>query len=99
MGTGSHLGEATLRMQTAQPRFRWRTAAMFVTVIVILGFVSMFNQGVRRLYYGGLAAAAAVALTVQYRRERALVSNRFLAVAVVTDWGKPLRSRSRFADA
>jgi hypothetical protein len=54
--------------------------------------------GVRRAYYGTLCAVAALAMIVRYRRERALVSNRLLVDAFVTDWGKPWRSRSRFVD-
>ena len=94
----SHVQDEAPRAQTAQPRFRWRIASAFAAVIVILGLVSYLNQGVRRAYYGTLCAVAALAMIVRYRRERALVSNRLLVDAFVTDWGKPLRSRSRFVD-
>ena len=99
MGTESHLGGAALRMQTARPTLRWRTVTVFLAVILILSFVSFVNHGVRRAYYGTLAGAATLALVVQYRRERALVTNRLQAIGVVTDSGKPLRSRSRFIDS
>ena len=98
MGTESHLGGAALRVQTAHPILRWRMVAVFVAVILILSFVSFVNHGVRRVYYGTLAGAATLALVMQYRRERALVTNRLQTTGVVTDWGKPLRSHSRFVD-
>jgi len=91
--------DATLRLQTVQPKFRWRTAAIFVPVVVILACLGFTTHGVYRAYYGGLSGLCALALTVQYRRERALVSNRLVAEAVVTHWGKSVRSRSRFAGA
>ena len=72
---------------------------MFVAVILILAAVSFYNRGVRRAYYGLLSAGAALAFIVQFSKERALVSNRLLAEAVVTEWGRPVRSRSRVMDA
>ncbi|HXJ04937.1 MAG TPA: hypothetical protein VNH65_07550 [Candidatus Acidoferrum sp.] len=95
----SRFADATLRLQTVQSKFRWRTAAIFVPVVVILAGLGFTTHGVYRAYYGGLSGLCAVALTVQYRRERALLGNRLLAAAVVTDWGKPLRSHSRFASS
>ena len=87
------------QLQTARATLRWRAVGVFVAVILILGAVSFYNRGVRRAYYGVLSAAAAVALTVQYSRERALIGNRLLAEGVVTDWGRPVRSRSRVVNA
>ncbi|SRR5579885_1024099 len=84
-----------LLVQTARATLRWRVVAVFVAVILILAMVSLYSSGVRRASYGLLAAAAALALIVQYSRESALVGNRLLADAVVTHWRRPLRSRSR----
>jgi len=88
-----------LSVQTARATLRWRVVAVFVAVIFILGMVSLYNSGVRRAYYGVLSAAAALALIVQYSRERAVVGNRLLAEAVVTAWRRPVRSRSRVVNA
>ena len=99
MGTGSYRGDVALRMQTASPKLRWRTVAVFLALILILSFVSFINDGIRRVYYGILAGGAALVLVVQYRKEQALVTNRLVTTGVVTDWGKPLRSRSRFVDS
>ena len=99
MGTESHLGGAALRVPTTRPRLRWRVVAMFAAVILILGTASFYNHGARRAYYVALSSGAALALAVQYSRERASVSNSLAAEAVVTDWGRPVRSRSRLLDA
>lgn len=88
-----------LLVQTARATLRWRTVAMFVAVIFILGIVSLHSRGERRAYYGILFAAAALALIVQYSRERALVGNRLLAEAAVTQWRTPVRSRWRVLNA
>lgn len=99
MSAGSHLESEMARVQTAKASLRWRALAVFIALIVALVFVAFINHEVRRIYYGALSAAAAVALIVQYSREHALVRNRLLTVAVVTDWGRPVRSRSRAVDA
>jgi hypothetical protein len=88
-----------LSVQTARATLRRRAVAVFVAVILILGIVSLYNHGVHRAYYGVLSAAAALALIVQYGRERAVASNRLLAEAVVTAWRRPVRSRSRVLNA
>lgn len=91
--------ETTLRLQTLQARFSWRTVVLFGAVILILAIVALKRQGVHSAYYGALSAIGALALIAEYRRERMLVSNRLLAVGVVTDVSKPLRSRSLFVNA
>ena len=83
----------------ARPSLRWRSVIIFFAVILILTVVSFLDRGVGRAYYGALAGAAALALAVQYRRETRLTTNRLLAIGVVTDCGKPLRSRFRFINA
>jgi len=88
-----------LWLQTLQPRFRWRTVFVFAAIICALVLVTIFKQGVSKVYYAALAAAAAVALTVQYRRERILVANRLLAIAVITEHRKPLQSQSRWLNS
>jgi len=44
------------------------------------------NSEPHRAFYGGLAAALAIAMVVQYRRESALVRNALSATAVVTSY-------------
>jgi hypothetical protein len=90
-----HSSNAGMRLQTLQPKFHLRFAAVFIVAIIILGFFSFTKHGVYRAYYGGIAGLAAAALTVQYGRERAIVHNRLSAVGIVTDYRLPLRSRSR----
>jgi hypothetical protein len=87
--------DASMRLQTIQPVFHPRIAAVFILAIVFLGFLSFTKHGVYRAYYGGIACLAAVALIVQYRRERTIVHNRLSAVGVVTESSIQLRSRSR----
>jgi hypothetical protein len=88
-----------LSVQTARAALRWRAVAVFIAVILILGMVSFYNRGVRRACYGVLSAAAALALIVQYSKERTVASNRLLAEAVVTNWRRPVCSRSRVVNA
>ena len=90
-----HSSDAGMWLQTLQPKFHLRIAAVFILAIVFLGFLSSTKHGVFRAYFGGLAGLAAVALIVQYRRERAVVHNRLSAVGVVTEYGTPSRTRSR----
>src|SRR5690348_889985 len=99
MPAESLANESFLRAQTARATLRWRAVGVFVAMILILAAVSFYNRGVRRAYYGFLSAGAALAFIVQFSKERALVSNRLVAEAVVTDWGRPVRSRSRAVDA
>lgn len=87
--------DASMRLQTLQPKFHLRFAAVFIVAIVFLGFLSFTKHRVFRAYYGGIACLAAVALIVQYCRERTIVHNRLSAVGVVTEYRIPLRSRSR----
>jgi hypothetical protein len=87
--------DASERLQTLQPKFHLRIAAVFILAIVFLGFLSFTTHGVYTAYYGGIACLAAVALIVQYCRERTIVHNRLSAVGVVTEYRIPLRSRSR----
>ena len=91
----SHSSDASMRLQTLQPKFHLRFAAVFILAIVFLGFLGFTKHGVYRAYFGGLACLAAAALIVQYRRERAIVHNRLSAVGVVTDYRIPLRSGPR----
>ena len=93
MSETSRLADA---IQTARPRLRWRTFVVFAVIILVLVPAAVFNHSVSRYYFGALAGAAALALTVQYRRERVLVANRLLAIAVITEHRKPLQSRSRW---
>jgi hypothetical protein len=87
--------DASARLQTLQPKFHLRTAAIFILAVAVLGYLGFAKRGVYRTYYGGLAALGAVALIVQYRRERAIVHNRLSAVGLVTDYRTPLKSRCR----
>jgi hypothetical protein len=86
---------ASARLQTLQPRFHLRIAAIFILAIVFLGFLSFTKRGVYRAYYGGLSGLAAAALIVQYCRERTIVHNRLSAVGAVTHYRIPLRSGPR----
>lgn len=90
-----HSSDASMRLQTLQPKFHLRAVAVFILAIVILSYVGVRRHGVFRAYYGGIACLAAVALIVQYRRERTIVHNRLSAVGVVTEYSIPLRSKSR----
>jgi hypothetical protein len=96
MSDNSQFTDAALWLQTLQPRFRWRTVFVFAAIICALVLTTIFKHGASKAYYAVLATAAALALTVQYRRERILVANRLLATAVVTEHRKPLQSQSRW---
>jgi hypothetical protein len=87
--------DASIRLQTLKPKFRLRVAGIFIVAIVGLGYFGFTRHGVYIAYYGGLAVLGALALIVQYRRERAIVHNRLSAVGVVTDYRIPLRSSPR----
>lgn len=88
MGTKSCSNDATLRLRTMQPRFRWCTVAVFLLVIAMLGCVSFFKQGVQRVYYRGPYGAVP---------QRAHTPQQpFVAKGVVKDLRKPVNSRSRF---
>jgi bacteriorhodopsin len=80
-----HSSDASMRLQTLQPKFHLRIAAIFILAIVFLSFLGFTKHGAFRAYYGGIAFLAAVALIVQYRRERTIVHNRLSAVGVVTE--------------
>jgi bacteriorhodopsin len=67
----SHSSDARMRLQTLQPKFHLRIAAVFILAIVFLSFLSFTKHGVYRAYYGGLSGLVAGALIVQYCRERA----------------------------
>jgi len=69
----------------AQPRFRLRPLVFFGACFLVLVVASYFNREPHRAFYGSLAAALAIAMIVQYRRETALVRNALSATAVVTD--------------
>lgn len=90
-----HSSDASIRLQTLRPKFHLRIAAVFILAIVFFGYLSFTKHGVYSAYFAGLAGLGAVALIVQYRRERAIVHNRLSAVGVVTDYRIPLRSNSR----
>jgi hypothetical protein len=62
----SHSGDASMRLQTLQPQFHLRIAAVFILAIVFLGYLGFTKHGVFRAYFGGIACLAAVALIVQY---------------------------------
>ena len=96
MVANSRSSDAGMPLQTLQPKFHLRIAAIFILAIVFLGVLSFTRHGVYRAYYGGLSGLAAVALIVQYSRERAIVFNRLSAVGVVTDYRIPLKNNSRF---
>jgi hypothetical protein len=93
MDAKSWSSDATLRLQSLQPQFRWQVTAGFLSVIFILGLASFSEHGVQSVYYGTLSAAGAVALIVQYRRECALVRDRLIEVGTVTDWGRPTNGK------
>jgi hypothetical protein len=78
--------DANLRLLALQPRLRRRPIILFAACIGFLGCMSYLKPEPYRAAYGGLAAAAAIALIVQYRRESVLVRNRLSATGVVTDW-------------
>jgi hypothetical protein len=90
-----YTSDASMRLQTLRPKFHLRIAGVFIMAIVFLGSLSFTKHGLYRAYYGGFACLAAVALIVQYCRERKIVHNRLSAVGVVTEYRIPLRSRSR----
>lgn len=96
MSDSSQFADVALRLQTIQPRFRWGTVAVFAAIILALAVAAAIKHGVSKGYYAALAAAAILALTVQYRRERILVTNRLLTSAVITEHRKPLQSQSRW---
>ena len=91
----SHSSDASMRLQTLQPKFHLRIAAIFILAILFLGSLSFTKHGIYRAYYGGLSGLAAAALIFQYYRERGIVHNRLSAVGIVTDYRIPLRSRFR----
>jgi hypothetical protein len=78
------------RVQILQAHLRLRIVAVFISMIAILAYVGFARSGVYRIAYLGLALAGAIALAVQYRRERTLVFNRLSAVGRVTEYRVPL---------
>lgn len=95
MDSTSRFSDARTQLQTLQPKFQLRGAAIFLAAILFLGFLSLRRHGAYRAYYGGLSGLAAAALIVQYCRERAIVHNRLSAVGIVTDYLIPLHSAPR----
>jgi len=71
---------------TAKPKLRLKPVIFFVVCFVVLVVASYFNSEPQRAFYAGLAAALAIAMIVQYRRESALVRNALFATAVVTSY-------------
>jgi hypothetical protein len=82
----SHLKDLGFAAVTVQPKIRTHAVLFFTTCVVILGIVSYVKSQPYRAAYGCLAAAAAIALIGQFRRERALVQNRLSAIGFVTDY-------------
>jgi hypothetical protein len=95
MPEGAQSSDAGMLLQTLRPKFHWRVPIVFGVLIGFLGYVAYAKAGVEGIGYGGLAAVGAVAMFVQYRRERALTHNRLSAVGVVTDYRIPFRGKSR----
>jgi hypothetical protein len=90
--------DLALRLQTSRPRFRWRIVVVFAPIIIFLGYRSFTKHGVYAAYYGGLGALTALALIVQYFKERALINNRLVAVGVVAELRRRIWSRFRILD-
>ena len=76
---------SSVEPQTTQPKLRLRPIIFFGACFSVLVLASYFNREPHRALYGALAAALAIAMIVQYRRETALVRNALSATAVVTD--------------
>lgn len=91
----THSAEINRRVQTLQPKFRWRIIVVFIPVIGLLSYIGVRKGGVYKACYGGLAGLAGIALVVQYRREHRLIQNHLSAVGAVTDYRIPFRGRSK----
>jgi len=87
-----HATDPKLNLLTLQPEIRLRPLLFFAGCIGLLGCLSYLKPEPYRAAYGSLAALAAMALIVQYRRESVLVRNRLSAVGVVTEYR--IRGRS-----
>ena len=79
------LRDANLSLLAFRPKLRLQPIIFFTGCVAVLGAASYVKPEPYRAFYGGLAALLAMALIVQYRRERRLVSNPLSATAVVTD--------------
>jgi len=75
-----------MELLTVQPKLRLRPIVFFGACVLVLAAASYFKPEPYRAFYGGLAALLVIAMIVQYRRERLLVSNRLSAIGVVTDY-------------
>jgi hypothetical protein len=78
--------DVNARVQIMQPQLRLRTALFSLSIIVILALLGFTSNGVYRARFVLLGVAAGIALMVQFRRERALVYNRFSAMGVITEY-------------
>ena len=81
-----HPAQEKFDLVSRQPKLRPRAVLFFVGCLAVLGFASYLKPEPYRAAYGSLAALAAMALIVQYLRERRLVSNRLSAIGTVTDY-------------
>jgi len=92
----SQLSEATAALPTLRARFRWRVPIALAIGIGVLTYFGVFvKKGPYAIGYPGLAGTLAIAMGLQYRRERALTRNRLAAVGLVTDYWIPFRGKSR----
>ena len=81
-----HQPHEKLDLLARQAKLRLRPVFFFIGCLAVLGFASYLKPEPYRAAYGSLAALAAMALIVQYRRERRLVRNRLSAIGTVTDY-------------
>src|SRR5437660_4387029 len=81
-----HPPREKLDLLTWHAKLRLRPVLFFLGCLAVLGFASYLKPEPYRAAYGSLATLAAMALFVQYRRERRLVRNRLSAIGVVTDY-------------
>lgn len=79
-----NLQNAGVQIGTKKPKLRLKPIIIFGGCFVMLVVASYFNSEPHRAFYGCLAAALAIAVVVQYRRESALVANALSAIAIVT---------------
>jgi hypothetical protein len=69
-----------------RPKLRLKPIIFLGACFAVLVVASYFNREPHRAFYGGLAAAVAIAMIVQYCRETALARNALSATAVVTSY-------------